>query len=349
MAENNVNYANRGSIGKGNEDLKSSETPQRTEEERRETRRGFKTLMETTAQFDEIEPHELLSIETNRKKFGKAIKKSIQLFREVDRPQEAVMDAQVFKQLSRLTKTQVEALSTNAQKFTSTDFAEKLVASWRGPTSLADFRRIGRRAQHAYGRPVAFNYLYGSLDVEPKPMKETKVRQSRRATGVDLSQLATQTSKTPQNPETAASLTEMLVNSTLMQLEDAYEVNDRNPISYFNFVLDPQSFTKSVENMFHFSFLVKEGKASFRLDDDGRGLPFVAPIKASKKSGSSKNPKEENDAEDRHQAIISLAYDDWEDLIEQLDIDRAIVNHDIDALREKRNSKKAKHAKRSDY
>ena len=70
------------------------------------------------------------------------------------------MDAQVFKQLSRLTKTQVEALSTNAQKFTSTDFAEKLVASWRGPTSLADFRRIGRRAQHAYGRPVAFNCEY---------------------------------------------------------------------------------------------------------------------------------------------------------------------------------------------
>ena len=106
---------------------------------------------------------------------------------------------------------------------------------------------------------IPFSDLYGSLDVEPKPMKETKVRQSRRATGVDLSQLATQTAKTPQNPETAASLTEMLVNSTLMQLEDAYEVNDRNPISYFNFVLDPHSFTKSVENMFHFSFLVKEG------------------------------------------------------------------------------------------
>ena len=28
---------------------------------------------------------------------------------------------------------------------------------------------------------------------------------------------------------------------------------------------------------------------------------------------------------------------------------QAMVNHDIDALREKRNSKKAKHAKRSDY
>lgn len=115
------------------------------------------------------------------------------------------------------------------------------------------------KTAHNLRNETFFSDLYGSLDVEPKPMKETKVRQSRRVTGVDLSQLATQTAKTPQNPETAASLTEMLVNSTLMQLEDAYEVNDRNPISYFNFVLDPHSFTKSVENMFHFSFLVKEG------------------------------------------------------------------------------------------
>jgi len=61
-----------------------------------------------------------------------------------------------------------------------------------------------------------------------------------------------------------------------------------------------------------------------------------------------KDQKGERDAEDRHQAIISLAYDDWEDLIEQLDIDKAMVNHDIDALREKRNSKKGKYSKRSD-
>ena len=62
MAENNVNHANRGSIGKENEDLKSSEeTPQRTEEERKETRKGFKMLMETTAKFDELEPHEVIA------------------------------------------------------------------------------------------------------------------------------------------------------------------------------------------------------------------------------------------------------------------------------------------------
>ena len=100
--------------------------------------------------------------------------------------------------------------------------------------------------------------LYGSLDIEPKEIKEKKARQTRKSNAIDES-LATQTAKTPKNTETGASLTEMLVNSTLKQLENAYELNDRNPISYFNFVLDPQSFTKSSENMFHFSFLVKEG------------------------------------------------------------------------------------------
>ena len=68
-----------------------------------------------------------------------------------------VLDAQVFKQLSRLTKVQVESLSTNAQKFTTTEFSERLLNSFKGPNCLTNFRLIGRKVQHAYARPVPFN------------------------------------------------------------------------------------------------------------------------------------------------------------------------------------------------
>ena len=45
-------------------------------------------------------------------------------------------------------------------------------------------------------------------------------------------------------------------------------------------------------------------------------------MKTSKKqSGSHDHDKNGGDSEDRHQAIISLAYDDWEELLELLDID----------------------------
>ena len=60
MAENNANFANQNSTRNANDDFKSSsDKPKRTEEERKETRRGFKILMETTAKFDELEPHEV--------------------------------------------------------------------------------------------------------------------------------------------------------------------------------------------------------------------------------------------------------------------------------------------------
>lgn len=58
MAENNVNFANQDPTRNANDDYKSDK-PKRTEDERKETRRGFKTLMETTARFDELEPHEV--------------------------------------------------------------------------------------------------------------------------------------------------------------------------------------------------------------------------------------------------------------------------------------------------
>ena len=60
MAENNANFANRDTTRNANDDFKSSsDKPKRTDEERKETRRGFKLLMETTAKFDELEPFEV--------------------------------------------------------------------------------------------------------------------------------------------------------------------------------------------------------------------------------------------------------------------------------------------------
>ena len=126
---------------------------------------------------------------------------------------------------------------------------------------------------------------------------------------VFVSGQATQTEdgKTQQQ-ETGASLTEMLVESTFRQLKDAYEINDRQPISYFEFILDPTSFSKSVENMFHFSFLVKEGRATFDFDKDGTGLPSTVPKKPKKSTGMAKkteqsvqNGENGETAENRHQ------------------------------------------------
>ena len=136
-------------------------------------------------------------------------------------------------------------------------------------------------------------------------------------------------------------MTEMLVESTFDHLKEKYEENDKQAISYFALILDPTSFSKSVENMFHFSFLVKEGRASFELDEEGKGLPYTRPLKA-KHHVVGGNPDEE--VNEKRQAIISLTFEDWEDMIQLLDIEEPMIKHDLEYLSNRKDSsKRAKH------
>ncbi|NXY51284.1 NSE4A protein, partial [Ceuthmochares aereus] len=53
--------------------------------------------------------------------------------------------------------------------------------------------------------------------------------------------------------------------------------NDRKyaeaPISFFDLVIDPNSFARSMENIFHVSFIIRDGLARLKLDDDK--LPII--------------------------------------------------------------------------
>ena len=43
---------------------------------------------------------------------------------------------------------------------------------------------------------------------------------------------------------------------------------------YLKFIVNPVSFAQTVENMFYFSFLVKEGKAAIETDDNADSPNF---------------------------------------------------------------------------
>ncbi|KAK3044825.1 hypothetical protein LTS18_000254, partial [Coniosporium uncinatum] len=90
-------------------------------------------------------------------------------------------------------------------------------------------------------------------------------------------------------------------------------------LSYFQFVLNPYSFGQTVENIFYVSFLVKEGQAE--IGKDQHGLPTLSyqtprTIEEQRQQHISKN-----------QAIISMDYQSWEELIDLLDIKVPLIPH----------------------
>lgn len=113
---------------------------------------------------------------------------------------------------------------------------------------------------------------------------------------------------------------EQTVQRIFAVLLQAYKKNNRKAINYFHFVVHPTSFSSTIENIFHVSFLVRDGfvklyygkfvfcvavylktNSSFKfchyyiissyLITDNNGMPVIEPAADAKKDISSKNNK----------------------------------------------------------
>lgn len=78
--------------------------------------------------------------------------------------------------------------------------------------------------------------------------------------------------------------TDKMVEKVMGCLVSQFKKNGRQSVDYFQFIHDPKSFSKTIENMFHVSFLVnirlpsipfpksyfqvKEGKAAVKLNEE---------------------------------------------------------------------------------
>lgn len=89
------------------------------------------------------------------------------------------------------------------------------------------------------------------------------------------------------------------------------------------YLLNPKSFTQSVENIFHFSFLIKKATASINVrekalvQDGMHGKPGVV---VKYMDGGKKHPTP-------RQTIVSLTMKDWRDLCEAYDVSEGDLPH----------------------
>jgi len=384
--ENNMSIANTdgNNIRPGSSKVSKNDSDAVDVQKRKQLRRSYKNLLEKTANYEDQSLEEIFKNPKEQKKFGKILGRAEKLFPQVvesGTAQEALLDAKCFKQISKLSRSMVDNLSMGSAKFNPMDFAERLSnygqlqiemdprkdsyyvhmpdCQARGNESCdmpaCYMKKIGLQVQNILKKPVYIKYLFGSIEREEIPNVIAEKKQRARISTGDGTGLATQTfvddGKKDAVPDSGASLTEKLVESTMEQLKDAFYTNGRcdmsrnysnenddedyDAIPYFDFILDPTSFGKSVENMFHVSFLIKEGRAKMIVQDDrDDGLPYIRPMKEGKPGAA--HHANEDSLDNRNQAILSLDMEEWKEMIELLNITQPMIHHDIDALKKKK-------------
>lgn len=293
---------------------------------RRQIRHQYRELMQSMQQNKE----DLLSSRSN--KLTDALQAANQLFAGVSKPREAALDAQLLVLATNLGKEKANQLQADMTVFDPTSFAEDLL-SFMGINRLENpdsdseeedcakgylgadaWKKLGTEADKYFKRAPVFHFMLGSFKTEPSVVRQKVDRQKRASKVVEKVVMPAQLKKMEESHQEA---TEKEVERILGFLQSYFREDPDTPISFFDFVVDPNSFPRTVENIFHLSFIIRDGFARIKLDHDK--LPVIEPITQDSESQVDK------DNQPRFQGVINLSHQDWREIVETFEITEAMI------------------------
>ncbi|XP_023660056.1 non-structural maintenance of chromosomes element 4 homolog A isoform X2 [Paramormyrops kingsleyae] len=291
--------------------------------QRRQIRHQYRELINCVQQNRE----DMLNPSNN--KLTEVLVEANKLFANVRQAREAALDAQFLVLATDLGKEKANQLHADGSAFDPSAFAEHLL-SFMGLNRLEEddgmedaagggylpedaWLRLAHRAGSCFRKAPTFHFMLGSFLAEPPPPRQ-RVERQRKAPSKEVKRIMpTQLKKMEESQQEA---TEKEVERILGFLQSYHNENPELPISYYEFVIDPQSFSRTVENIFHISFLIRDGLAKIYLDQNK--LPCIAPV-----------PREEAEAtssSSRQQCVISINQSSWREIIEAFDITAAMIS-----------------------
>ncbi|XP_007478929.2 non-structural maintenance of chromosomes element 4 homolog A [Monodelphis domestica] len=294
---------------------------------RRLIRHQYRELIHNVQQQRE----DMLSSKSN--KLTDALEQANQLFNRVSQAREAALDAQFLVLASDLGKEKANQLHSDMTLFDPSSFAEDLLkfmglnrleveeSDSEEETIIIGFLpqdswlRIGLISIRFLKSAPTFHFLFGSFKTDPPVPKQRNERQKRKDNKEEERAMPAELKKMEESHQEA---TEKEVERILGLLQTYFREEPETPISFFDFVIDPDSFARTVENIFHVSFIIRDGFARIRLDQDK--LPIIEPITQRNEES------EEESTQIRHQDIISLSYQDWKDIVRTFEISQPMIS-----------------------
>ncbi|KAK5584550.1 hypothetical protein RB653_006163 [Dictyostelium firmibasis] len=282
--------------------------PQQTIGERRELRKKYRTLIQDVSG----NKSELISPSSDG--LLRSLKKADNLYNNVHQAREAVLDSELLALTSQFGVEQAQKFKVSLNAYDSyglvSRFKERLTYySDENNNNNSTINQIGWEKlselyhSHFHTVPV-FDFMYGPINFEPE---EKKVRPPRKQNQKDV-------------PVGAAKHAEKIVDTTTQvesettssRVQVMKQYLEKNPgKSFIDLVADDTSFAQTVENIFYFSFLLKDGHVKIAKDNEDM---IIQPTQ----------PPEEKDYQSKNaqltHSVVKLDYNTWNNLKEISDL-----------------------------
>jgi len=224
--------------------------------------------------------------------------KNNKAFEETRYTREAVLDAQNTAALVAATSRQVQALAMKQQKVTVdgmvkglTDKKKRKFGWFEEEEHRMDWAELGKYAGRlVHAVPIA-EFLCGSIERQEvkRARKERAVREKddsevvRPDDMVDKDEDVVESTEKRINNFNKVFFTKGCAKPGVTEFEEALD-QEQKPIDMFPFLIQPDSFTQTVENVFDLSFFIKKGNASLELDENG--MPTIRAVRSSANDNS---------------------------------------------------------------
>lgn len=169
----------------------------------------------------------------------------------------------------------------------------------------SSWKSFGSYCARFFRKPPTITFMNGPLEIDvvkrKKPVRRAKALETGEA--IQPEQVNIQNEKKDESVIHVQNLHKKLKYGYRQAEKKNEKKHDHVKLSFWSIVLDPNSFTKTIENIFYYSFLLKDAHAGVRLDENKELL--AAPL-----------AQETAEDVDRRQCVLNLDYNSYLKLCE---------------------------------
>ncbi|RHZ44827.1 hypothetical protein Glove_709g6 [Diversispora epigaea] len=286
--------------------LGSTYDPDQDKDEKRWLRREYRTLLTETEENmqDYLRP--------DSDGLAHNLARANELIQKVKNTHEATLDSSLLVKTSILGVQKARRMKLDSNAFDVDDYISKLITLMGGrqidddeEDPVLNWKLVGDIASRCTFRVPTMEFMLGPLSIEQKE-RRFGIRKALEKNKKDMTMPTQLGEKDIERQE----------NETTRNVKMIWNILDeKQPINFFEFIINPESFGQTVENIFYLSFLVRDGKVDI---DDESGQPILSlcepPTQEDYNAGLIKK-----------QLVLGIDMKTWKELIEVYNIRESAI------------------------